>query len=80
MVRREFRKAKVIVTGIFLGHWSFSNTCSVYARKRALTEVGKVLAVNEDFPHIEPEWKSAVAVIAVALTALSLIAASFWLF
>lgn len=36
--------------------------------------------MNEDLPHIEPEWKSAVAVIAVALTGISVIVASFWFF
>jgi len=36
-------------------------------------------AMNEDIPHIEPEWKSAVTVIAVALAGVSLIVVGLWL-
>ena len=35
--------------------------------------------VNEDLPYIEPEWKSAAAVIAVVLVGLLVIASGLWL-
>ena len=36
-------------------------------------------AMNEDLPYIEQEWKSALAVVTMVLTRISLIVAVFWL-
>jgi hypothetical protein len=35
--------------------------------------------MNEDFPPIEPEWRSALGVFAVILGGILLIIAGFWL-
>lgn len=35
--------------------------------------------MKEDLPYIEPEWKSALAIIIAALAGIFLIAATFWL-
>ena len=57
--------------------WAHQNVTLTYNLLFGALRVVEIM--NEDLPYIEPEWKSALAIITATLAGIFLIGAIFWL-